>query len=418
MSDTTARAGSAGTPDGRVTGVDPYSLSAGLLWNDRFLLVPLCLVLALSALLDLSLQSSERSSWLLVVAVDRLLQISVVSYIVFRWRQRLQSFPGSVLSLPRLIFRIGVVSVASSILLAMPVLGLAVNAGGISSLFCVFLGVVGIAWCLRVYFYFAVAGILGTALTPGLAQAVRITKSDGMAAIRTLIVPCGVTMLLTALLTLPNPDGRSQAWMTVASSAEGVFWILSTYLALGYALIGFSEGDWRAAGLTPYRRERLATIQTQGGALLPKYLRPKFGLWLCLAGLFCMALNLSRQLNQPPATKVSVKSVNVADYSIKVELQVEDSVYKFRGFHPVAFSLKTKTGFTVSNSLTSASLVPDGKEFASAIVSHDGAPRSLYLTFSSGKTAAALKALDNVWLWYQFQPLVAIGPELIAEAPR
>jgi hypothetical protein len=68
--------------------------------------------------------------------------------------------------------------------------------------------------------------------------------------------------------------------------------------------------------------------------------------------------------------------------------------------------------------LTSASLVPDGKEFASAIVSHDGAPRSLYLTFSSGKTAAALKALDNVWLWYQFQPLVAIGPELIAEAPR
>jgi hypothetical protein len=416
MSDNAVRPRSASAPEGRISGVDPFALSAGLLWNDRFVLLPLCLVLALSALLDLSLQSSQRSSWFLVVAIDRLLQISVVSYIVFRWRQRLQVSPGTGLSLLRLMFRIGVVSVASSILLAMPVLGLAVNSGGISSLLFIFLGVVGIAWCLRVYFYFAVAGILGTALTPGLAQAVRISKSDGMAAIRTLVVPCGVTMLLTALLTIPNPDGRSLAWMTVTSSVEGVFWILSTYSALGYALIAFGDGDWRASGLTPYRRERLATIQTQGGGVLARYLRPKFGLWICVAALFCMGINLTRQLNQPPAAKVVVKSVSVADYSVKVELEVEDRVYKFRGFHPVAFSLKTKTGFAVSNSLTAASLSTDGKEFAGTIVSDDGAPRSLYLTFSSGKTAAALRALDNLWLWYQFQPLVALGPELIAPA--
>jgi hypothetical protein len=201
--------------------------------------------------------------------------------------------------------------------------------------------------------------------------------------------------------------------MTIASSAECVFWILSTYTALGYALTVFGESEWREAGLTPYRHERLTTIQKQGGAQLPIYLRPKAGVVMCLLAFICMGANLGRQLNDPPAARVVVKSVSVADYLIKVELEVEDHTYKFRGFHPVAFSIKTKTGFTVANSLTTVSLTPDGAGVVAALPSGDGSLRSLYLTFSTGKTAAALKGLDNIWLWYQFRPLVAITPEML-----
>ncbi len=394
--------------------VEPFSLAAGLLWNDRFILFPLCIILALSAGFDLLLEALGYSSWTAVVGFDRLMQIAVVTWIVLRWRRRLQSAQAPVLNPVRLAARIAVVSIASSVLLALPLLGVAANSGSsASSLLFVVLGVFGIVWCLRVYFYFAVVGILGLPVSPALAYAVRISRENGMAALRSLIVPCGLTMLLTALLTMPSPDGRSTLWLTMAASAECVFWILSTYTALGYALTVVGDSEWRGAGLTPYRQERLATIQRQGGKQLPRYLRPKAGIVMCLIALLCMGSNLSRQLNATPAASIAIRSVSVADYSIKVELEVEDRTYKFRGFHPVAFSIKTKTGFPVANALTSVALNPDGSGVVGGLSSSDGAPRALFLTFSTGKTAAALKGLDNVWLWYQFKPLLAITPAML-----
>lgn len=405
-----------GSRIGHSSHVEPFSLAAGLLWNDRFTLIPLGFILALSAGFDLLLESFGYSSWAAVVVADRLLQIVVITWIVLRWRRRLQSSQAQVLNPVRLAARIAVVSIASSALLAMPLLGIAVNSGSdASSLLFVVLGVFGVVWCLRVYFYFAVVGILGLPIGLAISYAVRISRENGMAALRSLIVPCGLTMLLTALLTMPSPDGRSSFWFTMASSAECVFWILSTYTALGYALTVFGDSEWRGAGLTPYRQERLATIQKQGGTQLPRYLRPKAGVVMCLFAFICMGANLGRQLNNPPATSVVIKNVAVADYSIKLELEVEDRSYKFRGFHPAAFSIKTKTGFAVANSLTSVALTPDGIGVVGALSSSDGSPRALFLTFSTGKTAAALKGLDNVWLWYQFQPLVAITPAMLQQ---
>jgi hypothetical protein len=397
----------------RTKGLEPFALAAGLLWNDRFLLLPLLIVLAMAGLADLALQSFGISNWTGVMVLDRVLQILVVTFIVLRWRKRLQVTQAAPLNGTRLAARIAIVSITSTVLLAVPFLGFAVNPGGASALLFLVCGVLGVVWCLRVYFYFAVVGILGSPVVAGLARAVLMSKGDGMAALRSLVVPCALTMLLTALLTMPSPDGRSVVWMTAASSAEGIFWILSTYSALGYALAMFNESEWRTAGLTPYRRERLSTIQMQGGATLARYLRPKFGLWMCLGAMCCMAANLARQVNEPPAASVVVKSVTVADYLIKVELEVEDREYKFRGFHPMAFSVKSKTGFAIANSMTAASLTADGTGFIGPINSKDGAQQRIFLTFSSGKTAAALRALDNVWLWYQFQPLVAISPQML-----
>jgi hypothetical protein len=220
-------------------------------------------------------------------------------------------------------------------------------------------------------------------------------------------------MFFTALFSLPSPSGRSLLWMSFASSAECVFWILSTYTALGYALTAFGDGEWRAAGLTPYRSERLSTLQAQGGARLARCLSPRFGFGVMLLALALMITNLGRQLSEPPAARVAIKKVEVSDYSIKIELEVEDRQYMFRGFHPVAFSVKTQTGFAAVNSLTSAALTPEGSGFLGSLISKDGSPQSLFLTFSSGKTAAALKGLDNLWLWYQARPLLAISPQLL-----
>lgn len=398
--------------------LDPFGVAAGLLLNDRLFLIPFCLLLSLPALLDVVFQQFGMSSWTALVILDRIVQIFVVTSITLMWRRRLQVVQTSSLGTLRTMGRIALVSVASSALLAMPVLGMAVNPSGPGSLLFVFLGVIGLVWCLRVYFYFAVVGILGNSIPMGLARAIQISRSDRAAALRALIVPCALTMFLTALLAMPSPDGRSVIWTAVAASAECVFWIVSTYVALGYALTVFTESEWRTAGLTPYRVERLRTIQKQGGERFPTYLRPKFGFGVLAFAFVLMAANLNTQLNAPPAVAMVVKNVVVADYSVQVELEVEDRTFNFRGFHPIAFSLKTKTGFDIASSLRSVSLTPEGTGLLTTLSSADGAPRSLFLTFTTGKTEAALRGLDNMWLWYQFKPVLPIAPEMLQALPR
>jgi hypothetical protein len=392
---------------------DPYGIAAGMLWNDRALLIPLALFLAISMALDLALKSYDASSWTLVAIVDRFLQIAVVAFIALRWRRRLQAQNANSLSGIRLAARIAPVSIASSFLLIAPFIGFALNPGGITNFLFVVLGTLGIVWSLRVYFYFAVVAFMGSLAKPSLARAVAMAKADGTAALRTLVAPCALTMLLTALFTLPSPSGSSLLWMSIASAAECVFWILSTYTAIGYALTAFGDSEWRAAGLTPYRSERLSTLQAQGGARLARYLTPRFGLGLSLLALTLMIANLGRQFSEPPAARVEIKRVEISDYLIKLELEVEDRQYLFRGFHPVGFSVKTQTGFAAVNSLASVSLTADGTGFVGSLTSKDGSPQTIFLTFSSGKTAAALKGLDNLWLWYQARPLLAISSEML-----
>ena len=393
---------------------DLYGIAAGMLRNDKYILIPLAGFLALSVGVDLLLRRFNISSWGVIAVVDRILQIAVVAFIAARWRKRLQAQPEGAPNVVRLAARIAPISVASSFLLVVPFFGFALNPGGATTFLFVVLGTLGIIWSLRVYFYFAVVALLGIRPNAALARAAAMTKADGTAALKTLVAPCAYTLLLTALFTLPSPSGRSLMWMSIASAAECVFWILSTYLALGYVITTLGDAEWRNAGLTPYRADKLATLQTQGGKQIAKYLSAKFGLGISLLAFVLMMVNLGRQFNEPPVAQVEIKRVVVNDYSIKLELAVEDRQYMFRGFHPVGFSVKTQTGFALANALTSVALTPDGAGFVGSLASEDGAQKTLFLTFSSGKTAAALKNLDNVWLWYQAVPLLAITPEMLS----
>jgi hypothetical protein len=206
-------------------------------------------------------------------------------------------------------------------------------------------------------------------------------------------------------------------WVALASASEGVFWILSTYTGLGFALTLFSERDWRAAGLDQYHVHRLRTLETQGGRSLPKFLSPRFGLLVLGVAVCFLVGNLIRQLHQPPVAQVTVKQVQVSDRQIRVELEVEDREYLFRGFTPAAFSIASKTGFRQIEGLVSVSPNPDGKEILPFIVSKDGAPTRLYLTFSSSKSESALRGLDNMWLWYKLAPLLSIPAEMLSSTP-
>jgi hypothetical protein len=228
-----------GSVDSRYSGVDPFGLAAGLLKNDLFFVLLLLILLSTTAVADLALVlAGVKLSWGWLVIFDKLIQVGAVAAIALRWRGRLfGQVIGEIkdpLSRVKVFLRIALISVTSAILLGAPFTGISVNLiGGSGALLFFLIGILGVVWCLRVYFFFAVAAILGSPLAPGLAAAVNISKRDRSAALRSIVTPVAVTMLLTALLSLGSPDGRSLYWTAAVSAGEGIFWILIHYSSSG-----------------------------------------------------------------------------------------------------------------------------------------------------------------------------------------
>lgn len=351
-----------------------------------------------------------------VLVIERLLQVLVVTFIVQRWRRLLQSQRDMSRSFLAVFFRIALVSFTASLMLTTPFMGVVSSPNGMVATMFLVLLMLGCIWTLRLYFYFVAVSVFGLNVRAGIARAVEITRRGPFAALASLVAPTAITLLVVSLCLTPAPDGRSLLWITLASCSENLFWLLSTYTALGYALALSNDHEWRAAGLDHYRNDRLLTVQAQGSQAVARFLTPGRGVITMVIALCIAGGNLVRQLQQPPAAEVSVARVWTADYSIKVELAVKDPEFHFRGFNPAAFSIASKTGFAISQQLLAAADSPEGKgilvDFQQGRAqSGEVSARPLYLTFRSTKSADALRSLDNMWLWYKLVPLLPITPE-------
>lgn len=395
----------------RKQALDPFRMAAGLLKNDRALLFPLLILLAIPTLVDLFSSFTANNNHIYLLFVDRLLHLLVVSAIVLRWRRRLESPQGARLNALRVMGRIVLVGALTYLIVTVPLFGIAFAGHPQMAILWAMLLAMGCWYSLRIYFYFVATSIFGMATLPALRCSIELSKRNGSAALRSLVAPAAITLLLIAICMSPAPDGRSAWVLAAASIAEGVFWVLSCYTGLAVGLVLFDDVAWRAAGLNPYRAERLATLHTQGGAGSAKLLSPRSGVMLLGVSICFLIANLLRQLHEPPAAQVTIEKVSLADYSIRVELLVRDTEYNFRGFSPAAFSIASKTGFAQSQRLITATDTANGNNVLSALTSSGETEKKLYLTFESNKTVASLQALDNMWLWYKVQPLLPIPKE-------
>jgi hypothetical protein len=211
-------------------------------------------------------------------------------------------------------------------------------------------------------------------------------------------------VLATAALLSPFPDGRSLLVNSLAASAEGIFWLLSTYTGFAFALIALDDSEWRRVGLEPYRIEQLRTLETRGRGAIAQLLRPSAGVKMLLLALLVYIANLSRGMAMPPAATIQVKNIQVDDYLIRIEATISDTSYHFRGFKPFAFRVASKSGEKISEDLIRASLSPDKSEVI-PVVPASTEPQSLFLEFRSNKSKEKLQAIDYGWLWYQLVPL-------------
>ena len=390
---------------------DPYAIAAGLLFNDAPFLIPLMALLAMSALCQGLLMPTTLSGGFGLLTFDRVLQLVVMCFGVVRWRHRFHHSGGPVVRTVPAVARIIAVGFLMWGAVTIPSLGATFAASGAFVAPLLFLFFIGTFFVFRLYFYYVVYGLLGGTLRDGLKAAGNLSRREPSAAVRSMIAPLAVTMLVVGLCSIPSPDGRSLVWSTASSAAEGLFWLLSTYTGLAFALVLIDESEWRAAGLDPYRRERLKTLEAQGKASRFLWLSPRAGVKIFIVALLVVVSNLVQALQAPPSAQVVVEKCVASDHRISVEVSVTDQEHHFRGFNPMAFTIKTETGHVVSTHLLKVSLSPEGEPLQGPLPDAPG-PLTLYLQFRSNKNGDVLSSLDNMWLWYNFKALMPVRATL------
>jgi hypothetical protein len=351
------------------------------------------------------------------MSIDRFLQLVVVSFIVLRWRRKLEHVKGSLGSPFVAAVRIITAGFVIWGALTIPIVSATFAPVAWAAPVFLFIFFLAVFWSFRFYFYFAAFGLLGGTTRNACAAALELGRKEPLAAVRSLVAPVGVTALVVGLLSYPSPDGRSLFWATASSAAEGIFWVLSTYTGLALALVMIDESAWRSAGLDPYRHQRLRTLEAQGRASRFNWLSVRSGVRILLVATCVIVGNLVQGFSSPPAAHITVESYTVRDRTVSVVLELTDEQHAFRGFNPYAFSLASQTGFdVVSTGIAKASLTPEGEPLRGAFPSQPG-PVKLYIDFTSTKTDDALRGMDNLYLWYNLKAVAPLRP-LDGPSPR
>ena len=276
-----------------------------------------------------------------------------------------------------------------------------------------FLTVPGLIVGYRYYFYFLPL-LLGVAPASNLLSETRsYTLADRAGPLRVMVAPFAITTLLVSLAQLPSPDGRSLLVSFISSALVGVFWILSSYLALAYALLFLSSPAWRDSALDPYRKERLETISVNAQTRLTNALRPKAGLRTLALALLLVMANFVRQISVPPSVKVELVSIEANQQTVIMVVNLHDPDFKFRGFNPRAFMLAGEGGRPVSTTMAKVSEVGGKSDDVNDLSGRSDV--KLKLQFEIDRSAEDLRQLQDLWLWYQFSKIIYISPSLNAD---
>ena len=389
---------------------DAFALAAGMLRRDVGLFVPLLILASFGGVAETLLDPLSRTQSWGLEAVKWLSQLGVLAFVVARWRRILGRECKSSVRSFMLTLRMVVAGFLVWGALMMPVFLIELTSA--VSFPIVVLLILGIYWWFRFYFYFVSYGLLGVSLRQGISTTLELSRRDIGGALRSLMAPIAITSLVTWIVAIPSPDGRSIEWAAVGAATEGLFWLLSIYTGLGVGLRTLGDSEWRDAGLGPYRRERLETLEAQGKASWFNLLSPKAGAKVFVIALLVMAFNIHRAVHAPPAVSVKVIGCEAVSQNLRIALELRDPNYHYRGFSPLAFSVASQTGFEqFSTEIVRIARTPEGKkgEVSFPLTKADfEAPITLYLEFATNKTDEVLKKLDNMWLWYHQVSLVPL----------
>lgn len=389
---------------------DGISLAGGLLVHDFAFLVglyPFLIIPALSTTL-LPVLTGERVLWF--SAVERLIYATFFFLVLNRWfgkfsvthRSRVYAYllivavnlmlwcvmttlaSGEMFGLPQAFEYLG-------LLLLIPLIGMG----------------------MRYFFYFMPA-MLGDS-KPGtiLQQADEYTKYHLSLPVKLLIPPLLISTLYSGVVTGFSPDVR-HTWVSLLLDAgDGLFWVLSCYLALGVGLSILAKNRLMITELDPYLDARLETLRLQSPSWLTGILDPAHGAKLILVSALIWIGNMIRLWELPPAPSISLAGVVVQENSdVTVTLDLKDPEYTFRGFRPIMLRIAGETGELLSGSPVE-SKVSGAPLDALFYYPRTGVDSKLTLTFKLINRADDFKKLEDIYLWYGNVRLAHIKPSSI-----
>jgi hypothetical protein len=388
-----------------ISPLNPYSLAAGLLVQDLGLATTLIVIVCgLSFVMGLYTPDTT-SSMLAALLIERGVQIIGMFVIVRRWRKKLEIRNGT--SLVTTFIRTVLVgyliwgcSLVPFFLLSRSDNQTLVFASAVILTFTALLA-------LRYFFYFATIGLFHGSPKEIATQTRAITLQSPFAPMKAISAPLAITAVCMAIAFIPYPDGRSVVINSLAGSLEGLFTILSTYTGLAFTLLLVDDTTWRSSGLDHYRQERLETLAITAPKFSSGLLSGQGSIKVFILAAFIFSLNISRQVNTPPAAEIKMLSVVAGNKRVHIELEVSDKEFKLVGFRPAAFSIAGENGTPVAAKITAISINNQPND-TPPLISPTTERVRIGIDFESTRSADDFASLEDLYLWYytvKIQPI-------------
>jgi|GEM_PF-5055062 len=373
------------------------SVAAGLLWNDKGWGLMLYLFTVFPTLLEFLFPPSELRIVFMARALDRLCKLSVLFIIGTRALRTLAPKRAAAnLSALTLFLLTGFIAwgaVISPIYLT----NLAWQKPHLWPLTLLTVPILAVGYLYFFYFFAFLLGIQAPARVLNLART--FTRHDMFSPVKVIAAPAGLMYLLLALVNAPFPDEREFFLALAARFLSGLFWWLSSYLAIATCIIYLPNYIWRDLGFGPYRQSRLSTIGIRAPRWLVQALAPKNGLLLLTISALLTVGNYTRLAQMPPSPTIELKSLRVEGSTVVISLHLVDEKYSFRGFQPYWFRLAGATKRTLASAPQSVKMAGySGKTSLSLPVKQKSL--DLELSFLTDRKAADLVQLEDLHLWY------------------
>lgn len=374
-----------------------YGIACGMLAQDWKMLFPLYLFLIAPQVVATLVSADDARDALFFMLAGRIVDLIFLFLVGMNWLRRF-SLKARAFSLKPLF---PIVSVGSALwmLFMVPLAAQFAPVPEVLKLALLVLLIPAVMINLRLFFFF-VPLLLGQRPSREASDFARTyTAHDPYLALKIILGPAALSLLITNLISSFSPDERSIVVNTLVDLSAGIFWLLTTYVATAHAFLQMPEAAWHANGLDPYRQARLTTLSMRGAAWFAKILSPKKTLALVLLSVLIWSGNFLRLSEMPPAPALVVDALDTQGHSLAITLSAKDGTYHFRGFRPIFFALAGPQRGIVSKWPERVALAGSAQDVRLGLPPSDAA--TLRLEFTTERSAEDLVKLEDLYLWYR-----------------
>jgi hypothetical protein len=293
-------------------------------------------------------------------------------------------------------------------------------------------------------FFFFIPVMLGVKnLNDVIRQSLKFLAFDLLMPVRALLAPFAFIILISALVSDPFPSYQTILMSEILHALGST---LGVYCAVGFGVSywvrkkdyvldslgvehieheGNTDSEAECLSVLP-SKESLDSIENLAPNWLPDCLNLNSGVALALLALLTWSSNMVQLYSLPDSTQVRVTDTILRDKSITVKVTIQDPLHQFKRFHPMLFALASDKRSYLAQYPTR--IMINGEELQPEqsiqnFVDHGSKDSEVHISvkFSVEKTKQQLERIQDLHLWYaadSVAPIVSVSREAEALVPQ